>query len=333
MGILNLVGLIPIFLIGAFIVSTRSKNMQYKWKNNKWLLMLFLYWLITTVGCSVLFTGTGINSKIIQAKFTADPTDPAVVWVVTGELIFIHLVALPFILLPFFSDRSWSKKEKLLWIPLSIVIKLVCYVTIGSLIMDQAPRTKGFLAARGVQVFHLVPLIIYSMRRSTYFVIEKSANDHLIANQKKMDVTGGLKVFFYTIFWWIFFIVLARLVLFGFSFGVRGIIKAVEGGFTLGTFFGTLIGTFKAIRYWTKGDPEGSTLEDKDDIKIPKALHTPDQKIETDSTDLGNDVILEIVREFPTKTSQEIQDIIATRYHKKINRKTILEIKRQDKES
>lgn len=132
-------------------VPTGVERTTWKWKPVRWWVALIAFWLISTIGAGIVVRIYGSYE---------------------GDYGFIGLVMLGFACFAAFTDRSWS-------IPIRIVWVVGIWVMHGLLIAPIAPPiiwlmyyTSGRpeLVDRGVSFFAALPLVIWALRRSKFFV-------------------------------------------------------------------------------------------------------------------------------------------------------------------
>ncbi len=117
-----------------------------KWKPKRWWIALIAFWLISTIGAGIIARTSGNYSM---------------------ENGFIILTMLIFAIFAAITDKSWNIYKRIIWV-IGIWIIHAFLMILASLIATLI--SKPHLAERTTSLLAAIPLVIWSMRRSRFFI-------------------------------------------------------------------------------------------------------------------------------------------------------------------
>ena len=125
-----------------------------KWKPKRWWIALVVFWLISAVGSGIIARTGGNNSN---------------------ESGFIILTMLIFAIFAAITDKSWDIYKRIIWI---IGIWIIhAFLMIPALLIATL-ISKPHLVVRTTSLLAAIPLIIWSMRRSKFFIEQNSTENN-----------------------------------------------------------------------------------------------------------------------------------------------------------
>ena len=127
----------------------RSEKVSWKWKPKRWWLALIVFWLFSTIGA-------GILARLGQPEGAG-----------TGFIIAIMMV---FLIWCAIKDRSWKVPVRILYVIVAWIIHAILALPIGLAIIKGSIPVAPHLAGRLIALLAAFPIVIWAMRRSTFFV-------------------------------------------------------------------------------------------------------------------------------------------------------------------
>ena len=117
-----------------------------KWKPKRWWIALIIFWLISTVGAGII-ARTGGNDSM--------------------EGGFIILTMLIFAIFAAITDKSWNIYKRTIWVIGIWIIHALLIIPAG---LIATLISKPHLIERTTSLFAAIPLVIWAMRRSKFFI-------------------------------------------------------------------------------------------------------------------------------------------------------------------
>jgi hypothetical protein len=129
-------------------VSEENKKTKtyWKWKPNRW-------WLGLIVFCFISIIGAGVIARIYgqESGFT-----------IMTMMIFAIWAAC--------TDRGWSIPIRIVWIFGIWIIHTLLSLPIAFMLLPFAHSVGPHLVDRGISLFAALPLVVWAMSRSKYFI-------------------------------------------------------------------------------------------------------------------------------------------------------------------
>jgi hypothetical protein len=117
-----------------------------KWKPKRWWVALIMFWFISTVGAGIIARTGGTYSV---------------------ESGFIILIMLMFAIFAAITDKGWNIYKRIIWV-IGLWIIHALLMLPASLIATLV--SKPHLVERTTSLLAAIPLVIWSMRRSKFFI-------------------------------------------------------------------------------------------------------------------------------------------------------------------
>jgi hypothetical protein len=127
-------------------MTTLKNGTAEKWRPRRWWIALIAFWLISTVGAGIIARSGGTYS------------------VESGFIIFIMLL---YALFAAFTDKSWNVYKRIIWVIGIWIIHAILLIPAG---LIATLISKPHLVERTASLIAAIPLVIWSMRRSKFFV-------------------------------------------------------------------------------------------------------------------------------------------------------------------
>ena len=127
---------------------TPKNETAEKWRPKRWWIALIAFWLISTVGAGIIARSGGTYS------------------VESGFIIFIMLL---FALFAAFTDKSWNVYKRIIWVIGIWIIHAILLIPAG---LIATLISKPHFVERTASLIAAIPLVIWSMRRSKFFVAQ-----------------------------------------------------------------------------------------------------------------------------------------------------------------
>jgi len=133
-----------------------SEKVIWKWKPRRWWLALLIFWLFCTIGASLV-----VRSG--QPKAASG---------------FIIATMLAFIIMCVSKDRGLKTLSRIFYVISAWIIHAILTFPIGLAVLKGYLPVAPHLGGRLITLLAAFPIVIYSMRRSTFFVkpIEKKTS-------------------------------------------------------------------------------------------------------------------------------------------------------------
>ena len=129
------------------MLSMKNENMRnWKWKPKRWLIWLISFWFISTIGAGIIARTGGSYEE---------------------ESGFIIIIMLIFAIWAAFTDRDWSISRRIFWVIAVWIIHGFLLVPMGIIAVL---ISKPHLVERTTSLLAAVPLVIWAMQRSRFFV-------------------------------------------------------------------------------------------------------------------------------------------------------------------
>jgi len=142
-------------------VSEENKKTKtyWKWKPYRW-------WIWLIIFCFISIIGAGVIARIYGQ-----------------ESGFIIMTMMIFAIWAACTDRGWSIPMCIVWVIGIWVIHALLSVPIAFILLVPAYSVEPHLVDRGISLFAALPLVVWAMYRSKYFVepvVRKARNDKSI---------------------------------------------------------------------------------------------------------------------------------------------------------
>lgn len=119
---------------------------NWKWKPNRWWIGLIIFWFISTIGAGVIARIYGQESGFI----------------IMTMMIFAIWAAC--------TDRGWSIPIRIVWVIGIWIIHTLLSLPIAFMLLPLSYSLGAHLVDRGISLFAALPLVVWAMSRSKYFV-------------------------------------------------------------------------------------------------------------------------------------------------------------------
>jgi len=119
---------------------------NWKWKANRWWVGLIIFCFISTIGAGVIARIYGQESGFI----------------IMTMMIFAIWAAC--------TDRGWSIPIRIVWVIGIWIIHTLLSLPIAFMLLPLAYSIGSHLVDRGISLFAALPLVVWAMSRSKYFV-------------------------------------------------------------------------------------------------------------------------------------------------------------------
>jgi len=119
---------------------------NWKWKPYRWWIWLIIFYFISVIG-------SGIIARIYEQ-----------------ESGFIIMTMMIFAIWAACTDRGWSIPIRILWVFGIWIIHTLLSLSIALILLPLAYSVRPHLVDRGISLFAALPLVVWAMSRSKYFV-------------------------------------------------------------------------------------------------------------------------------------------------------------------
>lgn len=149
-----------------------SNKTNWKWKPKRWWLGLILFWFISTGGAGIIARSGGFYSETHAGGF-------------------IGLIMLIFAIFAACTDRNWSIPKRIFWV---IGIYIMYFLLEIPACLIAGLISKPHLVERTTSLLACIPLVIWVMRRSKFFVEPTVDKNESKINTSQLMVVGAMSV-------------------------------------------------------------------------------------------------------------------------------------------